>query len=58
MLIAVWLILSILVGLLSIGRPGGFALYFILSVLLSPLLSILILLVTSAREKRSEQRSG
>lgn len=51
MWIAVWLVLSLMVGLLGIGRPGGFALYFILSVILSPLFSVLILLVTSANEK-------
>ncbi|MGV6872140.1 hypothetical protein ACUSIJ_05525 [Pseudochelatococcus sp. B33] len=53
MAIVVYLLLSILVGVLGIGLRGGFFLYFILSIALSPLVGLLILLIVgSSRDGR------
>jgi hypothetical protein len=47
MFIALYLALSILVGLFAIGRGGGFLLYFILSLLLTPIIGLIILLIAT-----------
>ena len=39
-------ILCLLVGLLAINKSGGFLLYFILSLVLTPLVGIFIMLMT------------
>jgi hypothetical protein len=47
MIIGLYLLFSILVGLLAIGRGGGFFLYFILSIVLSPIVSVIILIMAT-----------
>jgi len=59
--IAVYGILCLLVGLMAIDRRGGFVLFLILSVVLSPLVGIFILLITrtsvpNARGLKSAER--
>ncbi len=38
-------LLCLLVGLMAVGRKGGFLLYLILSIALSPLVGVFILLI-------------
>ena len=45
---AIYGILCLIVGLMAIDRRGGFVLFLILSVVLSPLVGIFILLITRA----------
>lgn len=47
MFIALYLALSVLVGLFAIGRGGGFLLFFILSLLLTPIIGLIILLIAT-----------
>lgn len=47
MIIGFYILFSILVGLLAIGRGGGFFLYFILSIVLSPIISLIILIIAT-----------
>lgn len=47
MFIAVYLALCVFVGLFAIGRGGGFLLYFILSILLSPIIGMIILIIVT-----------
>ena len=59
--IAVYGILCLLVGLMAIDRKGGFLLFVILSVSLTPLVGVFILLITrtsvpNARGLKSAQR--
>lgn len=44
--IAIYGVLCLLVGLMAIDRKGGFLLFVILSVVLSPLVGVFILLIT------------
>lgn len=44
--IAIYGVLCLLVGLMAIDRKGGFLLFLILSVVLSPLVGVFILLIT------------
>jgi hypothetical protein len=43
--------MSLLVGLLAIGRRGGFVLYFLASILLTPILVLLFLVLTTRKPK-------
>jgi hypothetical protein len=47
MYIALYLALCILVGLFGIGRGGGFLLHFILSLVLTPIIGMIILLIVT-----------
>lgn len=53
MVLVVYLSLSIMVGVLGIGMRGGFFLYFILSIALSPLVGLLILLIVGSNKDKS-----
>jgi hypothetical protein len=46
---AIYLISALLVGLLAIGQRGGFVIYFVLAVGISPILALLILILASPR---------
>ena len=46
--VVIYGILCLLVGLMAIDRKGGFLLFLILSVVLSPLVGVFILLITRA----------
>ena len=46
---ALYLISAVIIGLLAIGQRGGFAVYFILAAGLSPILALLILILSSPR---------
>jgi hypothetical protein len=52
-LIAVYVVLSLLVGYLGRGRSIGFAGYFVLSLIISPLIMALVLLVGMPRKAMS-----
>lgn len=52
MAIAVYLVLCVLVGFLAIGLRGGFFLYFILSLALSPLVGLMILVIVGSSAER------
>jgi hypothetical protein len=47
MIVGLYLLFSILVGVLAIGRGGGFFLYFILAIALSPIISLIILIMAT-----------
>ncbi|WP_375413900.1 hypothetical protein [uncultured Bradyrhizobium sp.] len=49
MFTALYLISALLVGLLAIGQRGGFVIYFVLAVGVSPILALLILILASPR---------
>lgn len=49
MFTAIYLISALLVGLLAIGQRGGFVIYFVLAVGVSPILALLILILASPR---------
>jgi hypothetical protein len=46
---ALYLISAVLVGLLAIGQRGGFVIYFVLAVGVSPILALLVLILASPR---------
>lgn len=46
--IAVYGVLCLLVGFMAIDRKGGFLLFLLLSIVLSPLVGVFILLITRA----------
>lgn len=52
MALVVYLLLSIMVGVLGIGMRGGFFLYFILSIALSPLVGLMILLIVGSNKDK------
>ncbi|PWC90781.1 hypothetical protein TSH100_01750 [Azospirillum sp. TSH100] len=54
----IYLALCILVGLFAIGQRGGFFLYFLLSMVLSPLLSLLILVIATPVLNKDMQRGS
>ena len=47
MFVALYLVFCVVVGLFAIGRGGGFLLYFILSLLLTPIIGLIILLIAT-----------
>jgi hypothetical protein len=47
MLVGLYIIFSIVVGLLAWGRAGGFFLYFMLSIFLTPVVSLIILIMAT-----------
>ena len=49
MYVALYLISAVLIGLLAIGQRGGFVIYFVLAVGVSPILALLILILASPR---------
>jgi hypothetical protein len=49
MYVAIYLISAVLIGLLAIGQRGGFVIYFVLAVGVSPILALLILILASPR---------
>jgi hypothetical protein len=49
---AIYLISALLVGLLAIGQRGGFVIYFVLAVGVSPIVALLILILASPRALR------
>lgn len=50
MALIIYLLLSLLVGALAMGQRGGFALYFVLSMIMSPLVGLLILILAMPKE--------
>jgi len=53
---ALYLGLCILVGLFAIGRDGGFFLYFLLSLLFTPITGMVVLLVVTPNVVDTEGR--
>ena len=49
---AIYLVSALLVGLLAIGQRGGFVIYFVLAVGVSPILALLILILPRLRARR------
>lgn len=47
MVIGLYILFSVLVGLFAIGRAGGFFLYFLLAVFLTPVISLIILIMAT-----------
>jgi hypothetical protein len=47
MAVGLYLLFCIIVGLLAVGRRGGFFLYFVLSVVLTPIISLIILIMAT-----------
>ena len=47
MIVGFYILFSILVGLLAIGRNGGFFLYFLLAIFLTPVVSLVILIMAT-----------
>jgi len=47
MIVGLYILFAILVGLLAIGRGGGFFLYFILSIVVSPIIALIILIMAT-----------
>jgi hypothetical protein len=57
MLVLVWVILSVLVGVYATSRGHGFFASFCISLILSPLIAFLILLVRKPNTKAIEERA-
>jgi hypothetical protein len=47
MIVGLYILFSVVVGLLAIGRNGGFFLYFLLAIILTPVISLIILIVAT-----------
>jgi hypothetical protein len=47
MIVGLYILFAVLVGLLAIGRRGGFFLYFILSIVVSPIIALIILIIAT-----------
>lgn len=47
MYVGLLILFSVLVGLFAIGRQGGFFLYFLLSMILTPVVGLIILLIAT-----------
>ncbi len=47
MLIGFYILFAVLVGLFAIGRSGGFFLYFLLSIFLTPIVALIILIMAT-----------
>ncbi|GJD62476.1 hypothetical protein [Methylobacterium frigidaeris] len=52
----VYLVLCILVACFGIGYRGGFLLYFILSLALTPLVGLLVLVIVSSNDGEERRR--
>ncbi len=52
-MLGVWYVAcALLVGLLATGRPGGFLLYFVVSMVMTPLIGLLVLIITMSMAQR------
>lgn len=47
MVVGLYILFSVIVGLFAIGRSGGFFLYFLLSIFLTPLTALIILIMAT-----------
>jgi hypothetical protein len=47
MIVGLYILFSILVGLLAIGRHGGFLLYFLIAIFMTPVVSLVILIMAT-----------
>jgi hypothetical protein len=47
MIVGLYILFSVLVGLMAIGRHGGFLLYFLISIFMTPLVSLVILIMAT-----------
>ena len=47
MVVGLYILFSVLVGMLAIGRQGGFFLYFLLAVFLTPVVALVILIMAT-----------
>ena len=47
MLVGLYILFSVVVGLLALGRSGGFLLYFLLAIFLTPIVGLIILIIAS-----------
>jgi hypothetical protein len=56
--VIVYVTLSFLVGLLGIGKRGGFFLHFVLSLLLTPLVGTILLLLSPEKVAQVKKLQG
>jgi hypothetical protein len=56
MTIAIYLVLCLIVALMAIGRPTGFFGYFLLSVFLTPFVTLIALLLFRWSDRRRMRR--
>ncbi|GAB6040749.1 hypothetical protein JCM17961_14230 [Endothiovibrio diazotrophicus] len=54
MALVTYVLLSMLVGFLAIGWPGGFFFYFVISLIVSPLLGLAFLILTTSGLRRGK----
>ena len=47
MLVGLYILFSVLVGLMAIGRRGGFLLFFLIAIFMTPLVSLVILIMAT-----------
>jgi hypothetical protein len=47
MVVGLYILFAVLVGLFAIGRSGGFFLYFLLAIFLTPLVALIILIMAT-----------
>lgn len=47
MVIGFYILFAVLVGFFAIGRSGGFFLYFLLSIILTPIVALIILIMAT-----------
>jgi len=57
MMVTVYILSSLLVGLLAIGRRGGFLFYFAVSIVGSPILGLILLVLATEVIDRDDPRS-
>lgn len=47
MIIGLYILFSVLVGVMAIGRQGGFLLYFLIAIFMTPIVSLIILIMAT-----------
>lgn len=47
MVVGLYIFFSVIVGLFAIGRHGGFFLYFLLAIFLTPIVALIILIMAT-----------
>ncbi|MGI6247467.1 MAG: hypothetical protein ACOYJQ_17110 [Pseudochelatococcus sp.] len=52
MAVVIYFMLCVLVGILGLGYWGGFLLYFILALAMTPLVALLVLIIVGSSEGR------
>ncbi|MDB5368358.1 MAG: hypothetical protein JWM77_4285 [Rhodospirillales bacterium] len=56
MAIAIYIVLCLLVGLMAINRPAGFFGYFLLSIFVTPFVTLITLLMLRSIDRRRLRR--